>query len=155
MPTGIPKAATRAEVARYGHVAAALRAALKQRGWDIADFAEAIGRARSYSPARKWLSAKSAPRAKMRPIVAKATGIPEGRLVPRRPGEDDLPVTTAPMLALEGPAAPPPARPVLVFNVLEDASVELELRKVRLPIEEGSALLRMLLDAGVVLRKPA
>jgi hypothetical protein len=42
---------------------------------------------------------------------------------------------------------------VLVFNVLEDGGVELELRKIRLPLDEGSALLRMLLDAGVVLRK--
>lgn len=39
------------------------------------------------------------------------------------------------------------------MNVLEDGSIELELRKVRLPLEEGSALLRMLLDAGVAFRK--
>jgi hypothetical protein len=77
------------------------------------------------------------------------------QLTPRRAGDPPITtVTTAQPLALTGPAAPAP-RPVLVFNVLEDGGVELELRRVRLPLEEGSALLRMLLDAGVVLRKPA
>jgi hypothetical protein len=42
---------------------------------------------------------------------------------------------------------------VLLFGVMEDGSVELELRKTRLPLEEGSALLRLLLDAGIVFRK--
>jgi hypothetical protein len=156
MPTDRPKAATREQVARFGHIAAALRAVLKQRGWRVADLNEAIGRERNYTPSHVWLAAKGAPNLMMRALIAKATGIPEVQLMRRGPGEAPpvTTVTTAPPLALTGPAGGPPApRPVLVFNVLEDGGVELELRKIRLPLDEGSALLRMLLDAGVVLRK--
>jgi transcriptional regulator with XRE-family HTH domain len=155
MPTDRPKAATREQVARYGHIAAALRAVLKQRGWKVADLNEAIGRERNYTPSHVWLAAKGAPNLMMRALIAKATGIPETELMPLRRGEARpvTTVTTATPLALPGPAAAPAPRPVLVFNVLEDGGVELELRKIRLPLDEGSALLRMLLDAGVVLRK--
>ena len=153
MPTGKPMPATRAEIARNGHIAVALRRVMNARDWKIPDLNEAIGKPRGYTICYPWLAAKNAPGPELRAVLSQATGIPEAELMPRRPGEPK-PVATAPLLALPGPTSPPPAaRPVLVFSALEDGSIELELRKTRLPLEEGSALLRLLLDAGIVFRK--
>jgi hypothetical protein len=152
MPQSKAKPATLEQVARYGHVAAALRAVLKERGWGMPEFNEALGRARGDAGIFKWVLGTGAPNPNSRALISKVTGIPEAALEPRRPGE------SPPGTALV--AAPPPGGAVkllppvrttdpLTFRVTPTGETHIRL-DVTLPADKGVPLLRMLLDAGIV-----
>lgn len=144
MPGG-RRAATAAQLALHGAFAAKLRGMLKQRQWSISDLNAALGRPRHYSPSRVWLNGSGGVSEAMRPVLAKALELSEAELF----GE------TAPLPAIVGrPLVNVGSRPpeVLLFSVLADGSSRLRLDVV-LPIEQGAPLLRMLLDAGLVMGK--
>lgn len=150
MPTA--KAATRDEVARFGHIAAALRAVMKQRGWKVPDFNEALGKTRGDAGIFKWLAARGAPSPANRALLAEVTGIPEAALRPRVPGAPPPPSQAVALVE------PPPAKisaatvrvgDVLSFVVSSTGEARIRL-DVSLPVAAATPLLRMLLDAGLV-----
>jgi transcriptional regulator with XRE-family HTH domain len=141
------KPATAAQVARNGQVAALLRAELDKRGWTPRRLNEAMGKPASHTASYVWLSAKGAPAPKLAARLAKVLGVAVERLQPN---------TGAPtQVASREPAtatilAPKRAAEVLSFAVLDDGHARLRLDVV-LPVTEAAPLLRLLLDAGIVM----
>jgi hypothetical protein len=124
-----------------------------------------LGNERGHTGIYQWLNGKGAPGPKFRPLVAKITGIPEADLKPRNVIRQRGPVTKPANVALPHPEAQPQLRAllphatvappqkasdVLTFNVQNDGMARIKLDVV-LPFETATPLLRMLLDAGVVL----
>jgi hypothetical protein len=157
--------ATPAQIARNGHVAAALRAFGKENGWSPGDFNKRLGRPQDHTSIYVWLTAKGAPGPKARAKLAKATGLSEVQLIPRKvdgaggkPSAAAVATAAKAMVSSRGgvPAViavserPRPATDVLSFVVSADGTTRTRL-DVSLPLEQGSALLRMLLDMGLVL----
>ena len=144
------KPATREEVARYGHIAAALRAMMKQRGWGMPEFNEALGRQRGDAGIFKWVRGTGAPNPQSRALISRVTGIVEEDLTPREPGEP--PPRTALVVAPPGGVKLlPPVRATdpLTFRVTPAGETHIRL-DITLPADKGVPLLRMLLDAGIV-----
>lgn len=141
-------AASPLQIARFGHIAATLRAELEKRGWGIGDFNKAIGYPPDRTNAWVWLAGKSAPGPKMRPKVAKALGIDPALLI-KREG-----VTGAMLIERPAPGyvVTAPLAQVLLFSVMENGTARLKL-DITLPIAQATPLLRMLLDAGVAFEK--
>ena len=140
---------TREQVARFGHIAARLRAYLKMREMSVADLCEELGLDRDNSRPYPWIAGKGAPNDGIRAKLAKVTGIPEADLMRR--GSGDPPPSQAVALA---PAAPRPITTrvgdILSFAVTATGEARIKLDIV-LPLANATPLLRMLLDAGVVL----
>jgi hypothetical protein len=152
MRPGGGKPATPLEVAMFGHVAAAIRKAMDAKGWKPADLNRAIGRERGHSGVYGYINAKGAPVPAMRTVISKALGIPEAQLKRRRV-DDDAPVEVATAepraLALRTPQAGP-TRPVLQFEVDGEGMARIRL-DVALPSAQAVPLLRLLLDAGMIM----
>lgn len=140
------KPATPEQIAQNGHIAATIRAVMKQRGWKMPDLNEALGKPRGDAGIFKWVHATGAPSPRGRALLSKALGIPETELMPRMPG--------APSQAVAASSAPAKLAPVRVGDVLSfavsaDGAARIKLDVV-LPLATATPLLRMLLDAGIV-----
>ncbi len=144
--------ATPLQIARFGAVAATLRAACKRRGWGPSDLNKAIGRHPSYSSAYQWLNGKGAPSEENAAILSNLLDIPEAELRARPEVE---PPPSKPQVTTSRPA-PLSARTqadVLAFNVSSNGDARIRL-DVTLPTAQAMPLLRMLLDAGMVFSIP-
>ena len=137
---------TPAQVARYGHIAARLRAFLAEKSWSIGDLNQAMGIKRANTAIYGYVNCRGAPGPKVAAKLAKLMGCPESELRARDgkgppPGQD---VTVL-------PAKPLPPRPldVLQFAVQSDGNARIRLDCV-LPFDKATPLLRTLLDAGLV-----
>ena len=155
MPSGIPKTATPEQVARYGHVAAVIREFMHEKGWSARQLMEALdvnvegGGGHVY----RWIAGKSAPSPKLRAKVAKIIGCKPEDLAPHNES-----VTTV-AEAARGVVPHNPARrtgvdggggPVLQFAAAADGEARIRL-DVTMPIAQAMPLLRMLLDAGILM----
>ena len=135
------------QIAMFGHIARALQA----KGWKPTDLNQAMGFDRSYSSAYQWINGKSAPGNKHRAKLSQVTGIPERDLTSRKLKGSavvalplpSLPVTTT-AVAMTKPSE------VLGFSVANDGNARIKL-DVTLPMNLATPLLRMLLDAGLVI----
>ena len=148
----IAKTATRAEIATFGHIAAALRAFLKQRDMSIPELSEALGLDRSSATPYRWAHRRQR-RANVgvaRQRLAKVTRIPETDLMPRKPGEP-APGPSQAVALIPATKLAPPARvgDVLSFVVSGDGMARIKL-DATLPLAAATPLFRMLLDAGIV-----
>jgi hypothetical protein len=153
------RTATRHEIASFGHIAAALRAWMKANKVTMPDFNERLGKDRGDAMAFKWINGFGAPGPTNRALVAKITGIPEAGLLPRRPG-DPVPAIPPPAELVQRTAsgavwvAPKrsAAAEVLSFSAATDGMARVRL-DVTLPMDDASALFRLLLDMGNILSK--
>lgn len=151
--------ASPAQIARNGHVAALLRTQMAQRNWTARDFNARMGLEVTHTSIYVWLNAKGAPGPTTRPKVAKLLGVAEAQLMPRDAARDvreakAVAGATPSTAVAVRPATPRPAGDPLVFRVTSTGEAHIRL-DVTLPMEEGSVLLRMLLDMGNVLRSAA
>ena len=151
------------QIAMYGHIAVALRAALAAKDWTLAELNQAIGRDRAHAGVYQYLAAKSAPRPEIRIKIAEVLGLPEAVLMRRKPGEaapKAAPMASA-LLALPQRLAAPRPRPgpattadapVLQFTANADGTTRLTV-DVTLAAERAVPLLRILLDAGMIVAR--
>jgi hypothetical protein len=150
--------ATPLQIARNGHIAILLRRQLDERQWSVPDLHERIGLKRSSATVYHWLACAGAPGPKYARKLAKLLGVPEAEFVPKKLGQEQLPaVLAAPGYPTVGPSkpavrSPPPSGDVLSFHVDSDGMARLRL-DVRLPLATAAPLLRVLLDAGVVMTR--
>lgn len=154
MPTGIPTPVTPAQIAAFGHIAAQLRAFMEERRLKPGDMNEQLGVKRTNTAIYAWLAGRAAPGPKPRAKLAKILGVKSTQLLERAPGAEPV--------EIERPIVPPPApRPAvqrqpdpLQFNVQSDGDARLRL-DITLPYERCVPILRMLLDAGLVISQQA
>lgn len=143
--------ATPAELAEFGHIAARLRAFMKEREMIAPEVSQALGLGRKSATIYKWLSGKGAPAPTLRARLAKLLGCQESDLLARKDGT--LPRSIIASTALKPSVIARPIAPragsVLSFNVTGDGEARLVL-DVTLPIAQAMPLLRILLDAGIV-----
>jgi transcriptional regulator with XRE-family HTH domain len=144
-------------IARYGHIATLLRRALDDRGWTVGDLNIKLGIARNSTTVYPWLKGFGAPMPGNRVKLAKLLGVaedalrardtdtPEGRRLTGQPTA--LVVSPAPGRAVAGARH---AGDVLAFTVGTDGYARIKL-DVSLPLATATPLLRMLLDAGLVM----
>lgn len=145
MPSGHPKPVTAAQIAMYGHIAARVRAFVDERGWNAVRLTKELG-LKGDGPTYKWLASKAGPGPKSRVKLAKLMGIKPEELMKRLPGTPSPLVMAAQQQLIPRKSV----SDVLQFNVDSEGEARLRL-DVKLPIEQGTSLLRILLDAGVVL----
>ena len=124
------KIATPEQIARFGHIAVALRSFLDQKGWGPSNLNSAMGKARGNTG-----------------IYAILSGIPEEQFIPKEM-DDLVPVRTAKRSYIRGDVT---KTDVLSFVVSNDGNVRIQL-DATLPVESAMPLLQMLLDAGLVFR---
>lgn len=141
--------ATPAQLATYGHVAARLRAELEKREWKVGDFNEAMGAPRGHPNAYNWVTGKTGLASSSRTKVAKVLKIPETELMPRSESGRVMTVVSAPIFPSVVPAVRKVSE-VLGFSVTDAGEARIRL-DVTLPLAAATPLLRMLLDAGLVL----
>jgi transcriptional regulator with XRE-family HTH domain len=144
--------ATPDQIARNGHIAAALRRYMAQRDWSPSDFNKFIGKEPSHTGIYMWLNAKGAPGPETAAKLSKKLGIPVSDLTP-----SGL-VAVGGQKLIEGPASDltsaraSPARPtkVLSFDLTSDGMARISF-DTTIPAERAWPLLRMLSDAGLVM----
>jgi hypothetical protein len=143
-------AASHADIARYGHVAAALRAAMKTHKWSMGDLSQALGMGRQSTVPYPWLKGSGAPGPDNRAKLAALLSIPEVDLMPRDSAVR-IAKAVGDAVVPHAPTKPVAVRPVdaLLFRVTADGEAQIKL-DVTLPLATARPLLRMLLDAGVV-----
>ena len=146
--------ATPQQIAAYGHIAIALRDYLKRTGKDVGELNKAIGVPRGHTSVYHWLNGKGGPGPENRVKLAKLLGCKPDDLAAKVRGRalDGVPALTAPSAprTTSGAAWTAPRRAdALSFVVTAQGEAHIKL-DVTLPLPEGSALLRMILDAGVV-----
>jgi hypothetical protein len=117
-------------------LAGLLRALLKQKGWSLPDFNEALGKPRDYTPSRDWISGARSPR----PVQLEAIE----KLLRKEAPADAPKLLTGPVIA-----AAKRVGDVLSFTVTAEGEARIRLDIV-LPVATATPLLRMLLDAGLV-----
>jgi hypothetical protein len=159
MPTGRRKPAqppSANQLAKFGHVAAAISAAMKAKGMSKRDLGRALKPDSAHPEAMPWywINARGAPGPRIRAKVAKVLGLTEAQVTPMPAGATPREAAAVHALvpALGAPLAPvkSKAADVLTFNV--DASGEARIRlDVSLPVGQAVPLLRMILDAGLIL----
>lgn len=138
--------ATALELARYGHIAAFLRQQMEERGLKRpVDLNQLLGLDRGNTLAHKWLNGFGAPTKKNRALLAKKFGTQADFFLPRT---GKAPTEQLPVVRQVAASARVPE--VLSFAVQADGTARIRL-DVTLPIEQGAPLLRMLLDAGLVI----
>ena len=150
--------ATPEQIARYGHIASAIRAFLKVKGWNPPDLSEALGWGRHSTATYHWLNSKGAPGPDLRPALAKLIGVPDVQ-VAARSGQPRLALEAPDKLArpsvkLEAASVKPRPGEALAFTVQADGQARIRL-DVTLPLALATPLLRMIMDAGVVFAAPA
>jgi hypothetical protein len=139
--------ATAREIAMYGHIATAIRKAMEAKGFGPGDLNQAMGRERGHTGLYQWINAKGGPGPEIRGKLAKVLGVPAASLERRAVGEE--PGTAMVRLPSPGTSAVSRVPEVLHFAVLTDGTARLRL-DATLPVERGVALLRLLLDAGMI-----
>jgi hypothetical protein len=159
MPTGVyeRKRPTSADqLARLGHIAAAISGAMKAKGITVADLGRALNSkaANPYGTVKYWLDCKGAPNGEMRKKLSKILGLPETALTALRGDatQREAAAVHALVPALGASLGPVKARTpdVLTFTVEAGGMARLRL-DVSLPVAAAVPLLRMILDAGLVL----
>lgn len=168
LDTPIESHATPEQIARFGHIAILLRRYLTETGMKPADFHEHVLKLdRNATAMYPWLKGVAKPGAHHAHIIGKTLGVPWSFFKPRE--LDDPAVAQPETLKVPSSWKPTPSQNVMVlspprlgrpaagdvlsFAIDRTGSVRLKL-DVALPLERGSALLRMLLDAGIVLSEP-
>jgi hypothetical protein len=146
--------ATPQQIAAYGHIAIALRDYLKRTGKDIGDLNKAINMPRGHTSVYHWLNGKGGPGPENRVKLAKLLGCQPDDLAAKvrarvPDGVKAIPAPSAPRTASGAAWVSPRRADALAFVVTAQGEAHIKL-DVTLPLAEGSALLRMLLDAGVV-----
>lgn len=141
--------ATPVDIARCGHIALFLRERLEERGWGIPDLAKAVGLSRTNTTPYSWLKGTSAPQAATRDKLAALFGVAAHTFAPRGPdGEPELfdePEEQLPVKIIQAP-------PTEVLSFAADSHGQARIRvDVTLPVDKAMSLLRLLMDAGVVL----
>lgn len=111
MPSGIRKPVTPLQAQMFGHVAAALRQAVKAKGWTPGDFNEALGIKRTNTAIYGWLRGTVCPGPTQRERIAQVTGLPEAALKPRQPGAGPGAAQEAPQALVIHPTANKRGRP--------------------------------------------
>jgi hypothetical protein len=147
MPQSTP--ASPDQIARNGHAAAVLRAYFKRTGETRANFNTKMGLKRSNTGVYQWLNGKNGISPKKARKVSKITGIPMEDLTQRALNTAKVNpnrVSEAGALAIREPLR----REVLSFAVLQDGEARIKL-DISLPLKSATPLLRLLLDAGLVL----
>jgi hypothetical protein len=149
---GVAKMAgpTPEQIAKFGHIAARLRAELDKRGWSPGDFNDALGKDRSNGNIYHFLGAKSAPGETLRAQIADFLDIPEADLTAR---PDSGALVKAERIPREETAKiPPPHTPkdIVTFSINEEGMARIRC-DVTLPAGKGAALLQVLLNAGLAL----
>lgn len=154
---------------RLGHVAAAIREAMTRLSLTPAELNEKLGRSRGHPGIYVWLGAKSAPQEAMRAQLAKMLGLTEADLTPReespmpraRPGPATRAAARALAVRVPAPVPVNGTRPgpltghargndVLSFRVNAEGRARITL-DVETEVAQAMPLLRMLMDAGLVL----
>jgi hypothetical protein len=146
MPEAAP--ATAAQLAMFGHIATAIREAMARKQWKPGDLNRALGKAAGDAGVYKYLSGKGAPIPVNARKLAKALGISPDALVKRRLSESVVGEPTNAVVRVAGAVRAPD--PILMFATLPDGTARIKL-DVSGPIAEIVPLLRMLLDAGMVI----
>jgi len=139
------KQPTPLQIAKYGHIAGALRAFVAERGWTLSELGRQLG-LRPSAP-HPWITAQGAPGPEMRKKLAKLTGLPRETFAPRKPDKIGPPATPAVALP-PGPAARRVGE-VLAFTVNDAGEARIRL-DVTLPLAQAMPLVRLLLDAEAV-----
>lgn len=151
MTPGGGKKANAAEIARNGHIAAAIRGFLKKSAMSIGDLNQALGNERGNPAPYHWLSARGAPAVKYREKLAAVTGIPEADLAPRAGVVREAPRAVVEVGSVaHGAVVSTKRTEVLSFSVDDEGRARIKL-DVTMPVTDASPLLRMLLDAGCVM----
>lgn len=132
-------------IATYGHIAARVRAELTRRNMTVRQLNLALGVRVDSSMPYMWMTCRSAPNPTMRGKLAKILAIPETELMKREGGQQ------APVPAVIEPRAQRPAE-VLAFTINNAGEARIRL-DTSLPVERAMPLVRMLLDAGLVLAR--
>jgi hypothetical protein len=149
-----PGPASPRQIAMFGHVAISIRKALEAKDWTVGDLNQAMGRERGYAGAYHWMKGKGAPSPAARKEVSKLLGIPEEHLMAKEVKTTSLvalpPPKVAPMTFSPVAATAPKVGDVLTFSVDRNGMTRIKLDAV-MPLETGAPLLRMLLDAGIVM----
>lgn len=139
------------ELAQYGHFAALLRKYLNDNNLTAPQFMQQIGAPDGAAQIYKWIGAKGAPGAKYRAAVAKLLGVPENDVKKRSLQAPNLP---AKMEIIDEPVRLSTqrshTRDVLLFSVGDDGQTRIKM-DVTLPHDQGVPLLRVLLDAGILI----
>lgn len=156
--SGKPKRATPEQMAKFGHIAANIRAGLKDRGWSIMELNRQLGHKGPNSGPYVWLAAKGGPGTAAQVKLSKLFGPPPEDFRPRELSSQQLAVATSKktdMVRIEVPGrqvVPPAPKPndVLRFAVAANGDCRVQL-DVTLHYSKGMPLVRMLMDAGVVL----
>lgn len=145
MPAGVPKAATAAQLAKYGHVATLLRAYAQTHNSGAKEITKALG-LENNGQVYKWFAGKAGIGPKFRTKVAKMIGCSPDDLRMREVGEK-LPI---PVQALM------PTRKVvsklLEFDVNSDGEAHIKL-DLTMPVPAAMPFLRLLMDVGVLVGK--
>jgi hypothetical protein len=145
-PKSAPKSASAIQITRFGHVASLLRSEMDKRKWTVSDMNRAMGLPRGHVGVYKWLSSKGAPAEINARKLGKILNLPWEQFLGNF---NEAPITrTMPGQALV--PSPPRRNEVLSFNVADNGESRIRL-DITLPTERGVALLRILLDAGMVM----
>lgn len=169
MPTNkAPMPPSAEQVAIYGQVAARLRAALSERDWSPTLLREKLKMSANNPVVYMWLASKGAPSMRYRPTLSKLLGIsvadltpnddergPKGGAAHKAKGKNWGGARTGAghpqgMVVIEKAPKPVALADVLAFNVSPDGMARLRLDVV-LPIDKATPLLRLLLDANLML----
>lgn len=159
----LTRQATALQIARYGHIALALKDWMKANKQMPPDINRALGK-RSVNPGvYNWLRGLGAPDRANRAKLMRITGIPEQMLTAR-----EAVTPTAKQLQIEAPTLEQvlgmeiePARAaqaakrvaeVLSFTALDNGEARIRL-DVTLPIEQAMPLFRQLLDASALMQR--
>jgi hypothetical protein len=138
------------ELARFGHVAATVRAALEAKGWGPPEFNQALGKERGDAGCYKWIAGKGAPSPVNAQRIAKVLGVSISDLVAREVKAVTLAKAAITTTIPATPVAPVKRTEVLAFTVDDEGRARIKL-DVSLPVADATPLLRMLLDAGLVM----
>jgi transcriptional regulator with XRE-family HTH domain len=126
-----------------GRLGNLIQTELTNRKWVVGDLAEALGLPRKSTTPYGWLAGRSAPPNTMRSKLAEVLGVPEKKLLQRKPNGKAPAHVTAPI-------EPSPFPPVVLsfeVNTAGTATIKLE---ATLSVEDALPLLRTLIGAGVL-----
>jgi transcriptional regulator with XRE-family HTH domain len=132
--------ATPIQIARNGHIAALIRDYLKREGMSTAALGHKLGV--SGSAVSLWVHSKGAPREKFRPKLAKILGVGVERLLTPSP---QTAISTR-VLTMK----PQRQAEILGYSLDESGYARIRL-DITLPQNLAAPLLRMILDAGIIL----
>jgi transcriptional regulator with XRE-family HTH domain len=148
------------EIAKFGHIAVALRAVMVARDWSPGALNQAMGLDRNNTAIYLYLRGQGQPSPERRRALSAATGIPEADLMARDP---EAPLSAAALAAPQRalivhrkppqPQRPPAVEPpVLQFTAHPDGTARLAF-DVTMATEKAVPLLRILLDAGMIIAR--